>query len=178
MEFQLKNQWSLTPVFRSDKADLIQNVNDPEIANQTLTIPYPYSEEDAGWWFDHMEAEQQKQGRQVQWAIRSPARALAGSIGIILSDQPHFSHRLEIGYWLGKKYRNKGVTSDAIRILSDHFLYNEHFARVQAFTFSNNIASGKALEKAGFMKEGVLRKSHLKNGLFMDTVVWGRVDHS
>ena len=175
MEIPIKNQWSLTEIVPSDKPALIKYISDKEIADNTMTIPYPYTEKDADWWLNHIEENNKQWGQQTQWAIRSPEGEFSGSIGIMLSKSPIFKHRVEIGYWMGKPFRNQGITSAAIKALSDHCLEKLDFLRVQAFTYDYNIASGRVLEKAGFEKEGFLKRSHFKNGVYLDSVLYAKL---
>jgi RimJ/RimL family protein N-acetyltransferase len=47
--------------------------------------------------------------------------------------------------------------------------------RVHAEVFAWNTASMRVLEKAGFIKEGVLAKSAIKDRKIIDQIVYGRV---
>src|SRR5260370_527217 len=44
--------------------------------------------------------------------------------------------------------------------------------------FSSNVASHRALEKAGFQREGLLRHHHLKQGTYLDAIIYARISHS
>jgi len=46
---------------------------------------------------------------------------------------------------------------------------------VFAVPFSDNLASMRVLEKAGFVKEGVMRCAAVKNGQFKDQVLYAFV---
>ena len=41
--------------------------------------------------------------------------------------------------------------------------------------FSHNAASIRVLEKAGFEREGVLRRSAIKNGVMLDQIMFAKV---
>ncbi len=47
--------------------------------------------------------------------------------------------------------------------------------RIYATTFSHNVASMRVLEKAGFQREGLLRRSAIKNGVVLDQVMYAKV---
>ena len=72
-------------------------------------------------------------------------------------------------------YRNKGYGSEAQRLLADYLLQTFPIARVEAQTDITNLAEQRALEKAGFVREGVLRKAQWRAGDWHDLVVYTRV---
>ena len=45
----------LSPIVRADKAAYLEHFADPEIAQNLLAIPFPYTEADADWWLDRCE---------------------------------------------------------------------------------------------------------------------------
>lgn len=62
----------------------------------------------------------------------------------------------DISYFIGdKSYHGKGIASRAIRLVSDYGFKKIGLHRIQASLFEENIASKKALEKAGFVYEGM-----------------------
>jgi len=46
------------------------------------------------------------------------------------------------------------------------------------YAFLPNLASHRALEKAGFQREGLLRHHHFKQGIYLDAIVYGRISDS
>ena len=76
--------------------------------------------------------------------------------------------QLEIGYALVPSERGKGYCTEAIRIMVDYLFLSKDIARVQAHTDVRNVASQRVLEKAGFKKEGVVRKSSFVRGEWRD----------
>ncbi len=65
---------------------------------------------------------------------------------------------LEIGYSLVPGERGKGNGTEAVEIMVDYLFLSKDIMRVQACTDTRNLASQKVLEKAGFKKEGTMRK--------------------
>ena len=65
---------------------------------------------------------------------------------------------LEIGYFLVPNERGKGNGTEAVEIMVDYLFLSKDIMRVQACTDTRNVASQKTLEKAGFKKEGTMRK--------------------
>jgi len=75
---------------------------------------------------------------------------------------------MEIGYVLAPNERKKGYGSEAIKIIVDYLFLSKQLARVQAITGVDNFASCRVLEKAGFTKEGIMRKSGFIRGEWKD----------
>ncbi len=73
-----------------------------------------------------------------------------------------------IGYRMLPSERNKGYCTEAVRIIVDYLFLTRDIVRIQAETNPLNLPSQKVLEKAGFMKEGVRRKSVFIRGQWHD----------
>ena len=74
----------------------------------------------------------------------------------------------EIGYVMTTEERGKGYCSEAVKIMVDYLFLSKEMVRIQAATDTRNIASQKVLEKAGFKKEGTMRKSAFFRGKWRD----------
>lgn len=75
--------------------------------------------------------------------------------------------RADIGYGLAPKYWGHGIATKAVKIALPHvFEEFPELLRLQAFVDVDNKPSQRVLEKAGFQKEGLLRKyAYLKGKL-------------
>jgi RimJ/RimL family protein N-acetyltransferase len=80
--------------------------------------------------------------------------------------------QLEIGYSLVPNERGKGYCTEAINIMVDYLFLSKSMERVQACTDVRNLASQKVLEKAGFKKEGVMRKYLFIRGEWRDACLY------
>jgi RimJ/RimL family protein N-acetyltransferase len=91
-------------------------------------------------------------------------------IGII----QHFKagDQVEIGYVLVPGERGKGYGSEAVQIMVDYLFLHKNIVRIQAMTHTANIASQRVLEKAGFRKEGIIRKALFSRGVWRDTAMF------
>ena len=74
----------------------------------------------------------------------------------------------EIGYAVLPIERKKGYSSEAVRIMVDYLFLSKDIVRIQAHTDARNVASQRVLEKTGFKKEGVARKSIFTRGEWRD----------
>lgn len=80
---------------------------------------------------------------------------LAGIISLHSID--FANHRAEIGYWLVKEARNKGIGTASVELLTDYGLMTMGFRRIDALVDNRNEASKRLLEKAGYQFEGLLK---------------------
>jgi len=75
---------------------------------------------------------------------------------------------MEIGYALVPNERAKSFGTEAIQLMVDYLFLTKDIVRIQVSTDTENIASRKALEKAGFTKEGTMRKLWYTRGKYRD----------
>jgi RimJ/RimL family protein N-acetyltransferase len=75
---------------------------------------------------------------------------------------------MEMGFALLPNERRKGYGTEAIQLMVDHLFVTKDIARIQVSTDTKNVASQKALEKAGFLREGTMRKSWYTKGDYRD----------
>lgn len=85
----------------------------------------------------------------------------------------HLFEELEIGYALIPAERGRGYCTEAVEIMVDYLFMSKDRVRVQAATNSENKASRRVLEKAGFQKEGVVRKGLFVWGEWADLCLYG-----
>jgi RimJ/RimL family protein N-acetyltransferase len=79
---------------------------------------------------------------------------------------------LEIGYFLDPSERGKGYCTEAVKIILDYLFLSRDTARVQATADVRNVASQKVLEKAGFKREGTLRRLFFIRGELRDAYLY------
>lgn len=165
----------LTPFTPEDKPALIGYLNDEEIYANTLQLPSPYTEKDAEQWLSVCETEGALHGQTHNWAIRLRHGSLIGGIGCKLISGPD-GHCEEIGYWLGKPYRGQGWMTEVVKGYVQYlFEKRPALVRIQAGVFPHNSASARVLEKAGFRQEGYLSKYQIKNGAYLDSMLFARI---
>jgi RimJ/RimL family protein N-acetyltransferase len=78
----------------------------------------------------------------------------------------------EIGYGILPNERGKGYCTDAVKILVDYLFLSEDIVRVQTHADVKNMASQKVLARAGFRKEGVVRKHIFMWGEWRDELLY------
>ncbi len=79
-----------------------------------------------------------------------------GSIGCIIDQW-----KVTVGYVLGRAYWGRGYTTEALIALQTWALAQPSIFRVWAFCDVENPASARVMEKAGMVREGILKRWHV-----------------
>ena len=82
----------------------------------------------------------------------------------------------EWGFALGSPYWGTGVFIDGAHLVVDFAFETIGVHRLEARAAVQNGRGNGALRKVGAVQEGVLRKSFLRNGEYLDQVLWTIVD--
>jgi RimJ/RimL family protein N-acetyltransferase len=75
---------------------------------------------------------------------------------------------ITIGYAIEPSEQGKGYGTEALQLMVDYLFLGKEIHRVQANTDPENKASQHILEKVGFKKEGVSRRSSFVRGQWRD----------
>lgn len=166
----LTKDLSLTEIRTTDKASIVKHINDSEIHKNTLHIPFPYYENDAADFLAIVRQFEANAHHVGQYAIRFK-HEMIGGIGFLYTHGDS-SHKAEIGYWIGKEYRGRGIMTKAVRKMVELAFEEKGLFRLEAHVFPDNIGSMKALENAGFIKEGFLKSTFIKGDKLVDTYLY------
>lgn len=146
-----------------DAPNLARHGNDRRIwLNLRDRFPHPYREVDARGYLAHLAT----QPTATSFAIDVGGEAVGGISLHPGTDVERIG--AEIGYWLGAEYWGDGITTAAVQLLTAHALGAMGFERIFALPFTRNVASVRVLEKAGYVREGTLRRSAIKDGIVLD----------
>jgi RimJ/RimL family protein N-acetyltransferase len=114
-------------------------------------------------------------GDHASWAIVEAAGGeLVGSVSLhhIDADQGD----AEIGYWTAPAARGRGVASAVVDAVCRWAFETLPIDRIELCHAVENEASGRVAEKAGFQREGRLRKSfRYGDGVKHDELLWARL---
>jgi RimJ/RimL family protein N-acetyltransferase len=80
-------------------------------------------------------------------------------------------HHAEVAYMLGEAARGRGVMTQAVHLLSRWAIEGLGVAQIEIFTHPENPASIAVAERAGFVRESLLRGYRVKKGRREDRVV-------
>lgn len=82
------------------------------------------------------------------------------------------SQSCTLGYWIGKKYSNKGYMTEALSILIVYLFNQYSINRIEAACLPSNNASIKLLLRLGFSKEGYATDYLRINGRWEDHLLF------
>lgn len=87
------------------------------------------------------------------------------------------NHTAEIGYWMEKSMRGKGIGTIAAKMITDYGFRSLGFRRIDGLADVENAASQKLLTSAGFQKEGILRNKVTRDdGRQIDMALFATTD--
>lgn len=165
------NGFCLRPYREGDAEALQRAADNPRIAaNLQASFPSPYTLADAESWIARCQTMPESE-RHLAIEIGG---AVNGGIGIF--QRPLWSsYTYEMGYWLAEPNWGRGIVSEAVGLVVAHAFDVMGAERVQAFVYDWNPASGRVLEKNGFVLEGKLRRAVHRQGRWGDCHVYGRL---
>lgn len=150
-----------------DKPSLLRLANNRSVwRNLTHRFPHPYTEADADAWFAMLA----KMPNPTHWAIDLNGEAV-GAIGIEIGEGV-YARTARFGYWLGEPFWGRGIMTAAVCETSEYVLDQFDVVRLESPVFEWNQPSMRVLEKCGFVRESVQRKSVFKDGQIIDCVMY------
>jgi ribosomal-protein-alanine N-acetyltransferase len=148
---------------KGDEISLQKNANNPKISACLMDrFPSPYTMEAAINWVEALI----DQDPMINFAITINDEVIGG-IGIE-PRQDVYRKTAIIGYWLSEELWGRGIMPEAVKLVTKYAFTQFDFIRLQASVYSKNPASMRVLEKAGYVKEGVMRNAVIKHGEVMD----------
>lgn len=168
---ELQSRECIVRSYRSADAESLARHGDNRRIWENLRdrFPHPFTQSNAAAYIERTLAE----AHETSFAIEVDGEAVGG-----ISLHPGTDiERIgaELGYWLGESLWNRGIATSAIRLVTDFAFNKKRLERVFAVPFTTNLASCRALEKAGYDREGTMRRSAIKDGRIMDQYLYARV---
>ena len=158
--------------WRMDDAEaLVRHANNINVARQLRDrFPHPYTRANASAFLKAATTAPEPSNL----AIEVDGEAI-GAIGFVAGiDVERFS--AEIGYWLGESYWRRGIATESLRLVTAHVFDSLNMLRLFALPFADNAGSVRVLEKAGYVREALLRSSSVKSGRPRDQLLYARVN--
>jgi RimJ/RimL family protein N-acetyltransferase len=159
----------LRPPAPSDADAVTAACQDADIPRFTR-IPSPYQRIHAEVWIAHA-AEAWAAGTEAPFVVVDPSTGvLLGSVGVMhLADA---APPVEIGYWVAKEARGRGVATRAVTLASRWALRDLGVPRLELMTRTDNLPSQRVAEATGFTREGVLRAYTTIGGELVDVAMY------
>ena len=127
--------------------------SDPEATRYLAWPPYAAVEPLAEFLRGRIAAWENATGHYAYLLCLRGTDAPIGSIGVIVEHQ-----KAMFGYVLGRAYWGNGYATEALRFLVDWAAAEPRLRRAWACCAAENAASARVMEKAGLVREGVLRR--------------------
>jgi [ribosomal protein S5]-alanine N-acetyltransferase len=160
----------LRPLTMDDAPTVQELAGRREIAAMTLSIPHPYSLEQAQDWLAKRLAAGGEGNDAVFGIVLGNTGQLIGTVGLREIDADH--SRAEMGFWVGVEWWGQGYATEAAQAVLRYGFEHLKLNRVYAHHMTKNPASGRVLEKIGMRQEAVLRQTLQKAGVREDDALW------
>ncbi|MGN0808155.1 MAG: GNAT family N-acetyltransferase [Candidatus Coproplasma sp.] len=162
----------ITPWKENYAKDLACALNNLNVLNNLRDgLPFPYTEEDALQFIrDMLSCDTDS---TFAYAIIYKGKCI-GSIAAFRQSNIHF-RTAEVGYYIAEEYWGRGITTAALNEFCEKIFETTDIIRLYAEPFIYNKGSCKVLEKAGFVREGVLKSNAVKCGVVLDMALYAKV---
>ncbi len=105
------------------------------------------------------------------WVIElKETHEVTGNIKVVHLEESNSS--CEIGYCIGSKFWNRGITTEALDSVIEYLFSEIQLNRVSAKHDVLNVASGEVMKKCNMTYEGTLREVKFKNNRFTTLSVY------
>ena len=130
--------------------------------NMRDAFPHPYTLQNAKDFVDFSNSQSPVTTFAIEWKGE-----YVGNIGFSLGTDV-YRKSAEIGYFIGEPFWNKGITTKAVKLITEFGFTTLKVTRIHTGVFEYNTASMRVLEKSGYLKDGVFKKAVYKNGKLWD----------
>ena len=160
-------EWQIRS-FRSQDAEALAGYANNRNVSRNLrdVFPYPYTIAHAETWISFAA----QQSTETDFAI-ADASEFIGGIGLRLQRDVH-RRSGEVGYWLGEPFWGRGIATMCLQAFTEYAFSQFDLLRLYGYVYEWNPASARVMEKAGYVCEGRLRKSVVKEGQVLDQFLY------
>jgi RimJ/RimL family protein N-acetyltransferase len=154
----------------SDLAKLSEYADNEKVSvNLRDAFPKPYTMRDA----ENFKKIIDSQDPKTFFAIEYNGEYV-GNISLSIGNDV-YRKSAEIGYFIGEPFWNKGIATKAVSLITDWGFENLDIVRIHTGIFEFNKASQRVLEKCGYIKEAVFKKSICKNNKIYDEIRYAKI---
>jgi RimJ/RimL family protein N-acetyltransferase len=144
-------------------------IQDPLVARFTR-VPENQTEQQT-WDFFASHDRARRAGEELTLAIAdAETDEFLGTIGLLRFDWGE--RRGEVGYWIAREARGRGVATRAVRLIAPWALRELGLGRLALHADPENTASQAVAERSGFTREGILRAFEERKSERHDVVVF------
>ena len=146
-------------------------LDDPDIKRFTR-LPVPAPPDFPRTWLGRYE-QGRRDGTSDAFAIEDEAGEFLGCVMAFGIEAD--ARTGELGYLVAPAARGRGVATEALRLLTEWGFGERGLLRLELMISVQNEASKAVAERAGYVKEGVLRSLYVKEGMREDHELWSRL---
>ena len=128
-------------------------------------------------WLPHKSVEESRElirtvfGLEGLWAVvlkeatagaDGPGEAI-GCVGYLPASSSNLrieEDQCEVGFWIARPYWGRGICTEALRMVIEHCFNEKGFTALWGAFFPSNPASGRVMEKCGFVDTGIETVCH------------------
>jgi RimJ/RimL family protein N-acetyltransferase len=161
----------LVPLAEEHLGDVSALLGDPDVLRFTR-LPVPPPPDYAAQWLDRYETGRREGTREAFAAVDEHG----GFLGLALAvDIDREAREVELGYIVAPEARGRGVATAMLEALTRWAFAEAEALRIYLVIDVENVASSRAAERCGYVREGVMRSTHLKDDVRIDAGLWSRL---
>jgi RimJ/RimL family protein N-acetyltransferase len=161
--------------YSADDAALVHELLAPSGEHEGLPPGAPSDPDAVGEWLGDGLHRSRREGTALHLMMLDRAAGkIVGSIGLFHADWEIRS--AEIGYGVRATERGKGYAAEALGAVARWALTEAGIQRAWLTANTDNVASVRVAEKAGFRREGTLRRAGLEDDGLHDLAVFSLLD--
>jgi len=161
----------LRPLRLTDAGRMVELANNEKISrNLRDGFPHPYTLTDA----QNFLAKFTNQDPVTFFGIDYYGEYV-GNISLV-PGQDVYRKSAEIGYFIGEPFWNKGIVTTAVNLITEYGFKQLGIIRIHTGIFEYNTASMRVLEKCGYTKDAVFKKSIFKQNKIWDEVRYSKIN--
>ncbi len=96
---------------------------------------------------------------------------LVGGVG--MHEWHHDTKRAQVGYWISKDHEGRGIVTRSLEGFIGYLFSAVGLNKLEIHYVAANKRSGAVAQRLGFVTEGLIRQSAMRNGVTEDVVVTG-----
>lgn len=142
-------QTELVPLNDSHFEGFFRGISKKSVAERTITVPHPFVEKQARYWFDYYLASN-NEGNGYHWAIM--LKGTFDFAGVIsLFQCPLFKDKTEIGIWIAEDYWHQGIGRETLSRITRYAEEDLKLSSLVATHISDNFAIAHLFHELGFI---------------------------
>lgn len=160
----------LRAIEREDIPRYVAWLNDPEVT-AGLTTNFPISVADETHWVESLSSRLPRE-RPLAIEVKLPDGGWKHIGGTGLESIDWVNRSAEFGIFIGEKaFWNQGYGSEVTRLMLKHGFETLNLNRIFLRVYETNPRAIRAYEKAGFVKEGIMRDAFYRNGCYINDIL-------